>query len=314
MKFRLENKCLLVYVFCYLTQIYAQVCRTPCSCPWVPPRCPPGVPLIMDGCGCCRICARRLGEACNHIYLCDQSQGLLCDLSTSANGREGTCNYNYDGSCEIDGKVYKDGETFEPSCKFQCQCQDGGVICTPLCSEDIQLPTPECPSPRRIEIPGKCCQEWICEDQRGQLADNHINGAIVPNGSPHNRPFLCPEWSTEWGACSTSCGMGFSLRVSNKNPHCRLETQSRLCMVRPCGQIMSNPGRAVCTPNVVTPHPIRFEFQDCVSVKTFVVVFCGFCGRRRCLPHQTSNEQVDFRCRSGHTKKSMMFIISCVCY
>lgn len=40
--------------------------------------------------------------------------------------------------------------------------------------------------------------------------------------------------TTEWSACSKSCGMGISARVTNNNPQCRLEKETRLCMVRPC--------------------------------------------------------------------------------
>uniref|UniRef100_A0A8C5QCN4 Cellular communication network factor 5 n=1 Tax=Leptobrachium leishanense TaxID=445787 RepID=A0A8C5QCN4_9ANUR len=316
MKVLLENRSALVLVSCLVTQIYAQLCRTPCSCSWIKPRCPAGVPLIMDGCGCCRICARRLGEPCNHIHLCDQTQELLCDFSTSSIGRDGTCNYNHDGSCEMDGKVYQDGDTFKPSCKFQCRCLDGGVTCTPLCSEDVQLPTAECPFPRRVEIPGKCCQEWICDGQRNRLSNDLVRGPIVPEGSPRIRPFICTEWSTEWSSCSTSCGMGVSSRVSNKNLECRLETQSRLCMVRPCREIIPNTNikNTACTPTIFSPNPVRFEIQDCVSIKAFAVIFCGSCGTRHCVPYQTSNELVDFHCRTGLMRKMMMFIKSCVCY
>ncbi|CAH2302910.1 WNT1-inducible-signaling pathway 2 [Pelobates cultripes] len=316
MKVLVKNRSCLVFVSCLVTQICAQLCRTPCYCPWIPPRCPVGVPLIMDGCGCCRICARRLGESCNQIYPCDQTQELTCDFSTSMDGRDGTCNYNHDGNCEHDGKVYQDGETFQPSCKFQCKCLEGGVTCTPLCSEDILLPTPECPSPKRVGIPGKCCQEWICDGQQNRISSVLVRGSSVPEGSPRSRPFTCTEWSTEWSACSVSCDMGVSMRVSNKNSHCRLEMQSRLCIVRPCRGIISttNMGSAGCTPTVFSSHPIRFEIQDCISVKTFKAAFCGSCGVRQCVPYQTSNELVDFQCRTGITRKMMMFIHSCVCY
>ncbi|KAM4622648.1 CCN family member 5-like [Discoglossus pictus] len=316
MKLELENRCLLVFLSCLLSQICAQLCRTPCSCPWIPPRCHAGVSLIIDGCGCCRICARQLGESCNHIYVCDQTKELHCDYSTSANEREGTCNYNHDGRCETDGRVYEDGETFQPSCKFQCKCIDGGVTCTPLCSEDVLLPNSECPSPRRIQIPGKCCQEWICDGQQSRISNELERGPKLLEESSHIRSFPCTEWSTEWSACSTSCGMGVSLRVSNKNEYCRLETQSRLCMVRPCRHILgiTNRGGTACKPNVFSPHQIRFEIQDCISTKMYTPMFCGVCGMRHCVPYHTADEMIDFQCRGGITKNLMMFIISCVCY
>lgn len=69
----------------------------------------------------------------------------------------------------MNGRLYRDGEVFQPSCKIQCHCLDGGFTCIPLCQEDVRLPTPDCPYPRRVEIPGKCCPEWICEAQ-----DQHL--------------------------------------------------------------------------------------------------------------------------------------------
>lgn len=44
----------------------------------------------------------------------------------------------------------------------------------------------------------------------------------------------CLVQTTEWSACSKTCGLGISTRVTNDNLECRLEKQSRLCMVRPC--------------------------------------------------------------------------------
>ncbi|NWI22005.1 WISP2 protein, partial [Crypturellus soui] len=145
-------------------QVCAQLCQRPCYCPWAPPRCPRGSRLVLDGCGCCKVCARRLGEPCDFLAVCDQSQGLVCDYSAARAGTAGTCNFEDDEeSCEVNGRVYQDGEVFQPSCKLQCRCSDGGVTCVPLCQEDVRLPTPDCPFPRRVDVPGKCCQEWICE-------------------------------------------------------------------------------------------------------------------------------------------------------
>ncbi len=44
----------------------------------------------------------------------------------------------------------------------------------------------------------------------------------------------CLVQTTEWSACSKTCGLGISTRVTNDNRDCRLEKQTRLCMVRPC--------------------------------------------------------------------------------
>lgn len=71
-----------------------------------------------------------------------------------------------DGSCEVNGRLYRDGETFQPHCRIRCQCEDGGFTCVPLCSEDVRLPSWDCPHPRRVEVPGKCCPEWVCDQGR----------------------------------------------------------------------------------------------------------------------------------------------------
>ncbi|XP_027501836.1 WNT1-inducible-signaling pathway protein 2 isoform X1 [Corapipo altera] len=170
MRLQLEKQLLFLSLLCILSKVCAQLCRRPCYCPWVPPRCPRGSPLVLDGCGCCKICARRLGEPCDFLHVCDQSQGLVCDYSTAPAGTGGTCNFEDDEEgCEVNGRVYRDGEIFQPSCKLQCRCLDGGFTCIPLCQEDVRLPTPDCPYPRRVEIPGKCCPEWICGAQ-----DQHL--------------------------------------------------------------------------------------------------------------------------------------------
>uniref|UniRef100_A0A8C3UR73 Cellular communication network factor 5 n=1 Tax=Catharus ustulatus TaxID=91951 RepID=A0A8C3UR73_CATUS len=187
MRLQLEKQLLFLSLLCILSKVCAQLCRRPCYCPWVPPRCPRGSPLVLDGCGCCKICARRLGEPCDFLHVCDQSQGLVCDYSSASAGTGGTCNFEDDEEgCEVNGRVYRDGEVFQPSCKIQCHCLDGGFTCIPLCQEDVRLPTPDCPHPRRVEIPGKCCPEWICEapDQH-LLRDARAGKRQLQGGDAH---------------------------------------------------------------------------------------------------------------------------------
>lgn len=59
-----------------------QYCRWPCQCPAAPPSCPPGVSQLMDGCDCCRTCARQVGQVCNEADTCDYHKGLYCDYSS----------------------------------------------------------------------------------------------------------------------------------------------------------------------------------------------------------------------------------------
>ncbi|XP_070444492.1 CCN family member 5 [Equus przewalskii] len=235
MRGTLQTHLLAFSLLCLFSKVCAQLCPTPCACPWPPPRCPLGVPLVLDGCNCCQVCARRLGEPCDHRHVCDSSQGLVCQPVPG--GRGAVCLWGEDdGRCEVNGRVYRDGETFQPHCRLRCRCEDGGFTCVPLCPEDVRLPSRDCPRPRRVDVPGRCCPEWVCDQGAGPgvqplpAQGPQFSGFVAPSspGIP------CPEWSTAWGPCSTTCGLGITTRVSNQNPFCRLETQRRLCLPGPC--------------------------------------------------------------------------------
>ncbi|KAJ8778172.1 hypothetical protein J1605_013888 [Eschrichtius robustus] len=74
-----------------------------------------------------------------------------------------------EGSCEVNGRLYRDGEIFQPHCRIRCRCEDGGFTCVPLCSEDVRLPSWDCPYPKKVEVPGKCCPEsWYHHTHRPQ--------------------------------------------------------------------------------------------------------------------------------------------------
>ena len=44
----------------------------------------------------------------------------------------------------------------------------------------------------------------------------------------------CIVWTSDWSPCSHSCGPGVSTRTTNRNWACRLQTETRLCQIRPC--------------------------------------------------------------------------------
>lgn len=72
-------------------QAAGQECSGQCSCPSTPPQCPPGVSLVLDGCGCCRVCAKQMGELCTEKDACDTHKGLYCDFGAPINRRIGVC-------------------------------------------------------------------------------------------------------------------------------------------------------------------------------------------------------------------------------
>lgn len=77
-------------------------------------------------------------------------------------------------NCVFDGVIYRSGETFQPSCKYQCTCADGQIGCVPRCEEDLLLPQPDCPAPRKVEVPGECCEKWVCDSsEKEALGDLH---------------------------------------------------------------------------------------------------------------------------------------------
>uniref|UniRef100_A0A8C9QW06 Cellular communication network factor 5 n=1 Tax=Scleropages formosus TaxID=113540 RepID=A0A8C9QW06_SCLFO len=312
--------CMLI--FSLLCQVWCQMCRGPCNCPSSVPRCPTGVPLVLDGCRCCRVCARQQGEACDDKYVCDAQRGLQCDYSASFPGGPGECVSQDELGCELNGVTYHEGQVFQPSCAVQCRCAGGGVTCVPLCTEDVRLPSPDCPQPQRVLLPGKCCKEWVCESLENSVSHEALSAprsdGTQPNLPGRGRVSNCVEQSTKWSACSHTCGPGASTRVSNRNPACRLELQSRQCQVRPCQAFPRRipVGSSHCEPSYRAPFPVRLEHQGCYSVRYYRPRYCGLCSDGRCCtPYRTHTVNVTFRCPRGPPlRHAVMAIDSCVCH
>uniref|UniRef100_A0A8C6USU7 Cellular communication network factor 5 n=1 Tax=Neogobius melanostomus TaxID=47308 RepID=A0A8C6USU7_9GOBI len=286
--------------YCNTGTVLCQVCPKPCRCPPDIPRCRAGVPLVWDGCGCCQVCARERGETCTERTPC--GRGLQCDYSASLPEEPGQCVGEEELGCELNGVSYSEGQAFRPSCDTLCRCRAGGVSCF-------------------VRLPGKCCREWVCESLENTVMQDQVysQSVFIPTGppSPPARP-RCVEQSTQWSACSLSCGMGISTRVSNQNPGCKLQLETRLCKVRPCGSDLPplRSPRGVCQPTVLSPGPVRLLHEGCSSTKTFRLKYCGLCSDSRCCsPHSTSTAQVAFTCPAGRRfQRAVMVVHSCVCH
>ncbi|KAM7382645.1 hypothetical protein PAMP_002367 [Pampus punctatissimus] len=322
-----------LFVFCFTAQVFtlvrSQVCPQRCQCPKEPPMCLPGVPLILDDCVCCLVCARQKGQICSEMNPCDTRKGLQCDYTADIHKRTGICAAHEGDVCVLDGSVYQNGQTFFPSCKYQCTCRDGQIACVPRCNVDVMLPGPDCPMPRRVQIPGECCEKWVCEPQAEASA---LGGFVMAAYRQEETlsfdgwdPSLnCIEQTTEWGACSQTCGMGVSTRVTNKNRRCELVKQSRLCLIRPCDDQKDQtqltqfaPKRgSKCQRMVRSNKAVHLSYKNCTSIQAYKPRYCGSCTDGRCCtPHRTKTTLVEFQCANGKTtKRPVMMILTCACH
>jgi len=76
---------------------------------------------------------------------------------------------------------------------------------------------------------------WTCTVEVG----GHLPTALLPQTSL-NEVNRCVRESTGWSACSVSCGVGVSVKITNDNEDCVTVHERRLCVVRPCGVDDSN--------------------------------------------------------------------------
>eukprot|EP00066_Takifugu_rubripes_P014638 XP_011603904.1 PREDICTED: protein NOV homolog [Takifugu rubripes] len=308
---------------------WSQVCPRRCQCPDEPPLCPPGVPLILDDCACCLVCARQRGQPCSDMNPCDTHKGLRCEYSTDVHKRTGICVAHGGDACVLDGSVYQSGQTFFPSCKYQCTCRDRQIGCVPRCNLDVMLPGPDCPMPRRVQVPGECCEKWVCDPQAeasalGGFAMAAYRQEETVRFDGWDSSLNCIEQTTEWGACSQTCGMGVSTRVTNKNRRCEMVKQSRLCTIRPCADQLDRRQLAYPAPKrgskcqrvVQSGTAVQLAYKNCTSIQAYKPRYCGSCTDGRCCtPHRTKTTLVDFQCTNGKSaRRPVMVILTCACH
>ncbi|PNI87553.1 WISP3 isoform 1 [Pan troglodytes] len=292
-----------------------QFCHWPCKCPHQKPRCPPGVSLVRDGCGCCKICAKQPGEICNEADLCDPHKGLYCDYSVDRPRYEtGVCAYLVAVGCEFNQVHYHNGQVFQPNPLFSCLCVSGAIGCTPLFIP--KLAGSHCSGAKG----GKKSDQSNCslEPLLQQLSTSY---KTMP--AYRNLPLIwkkkCLVQATKWTPCSRTCGMGISNRVTNENSNCEMRKEKRLCYIQPCDsnilKTIEIPKGKTCQPTFQLSKAEKFVFSGCSSTQSYKPTFCGIClDKRCCIPNKSKMITIQFDCpNEGSFKWKMLWITSCVC-
>eukprot|EP00079_Xenopus_tropicalis_P011283 XP_002936979.2 PREDICTED: WNT1-inducible-signaling pathway protein 3 [Xenopus tropicalis] len=290
-----------------------QFCHWPCKCSHQS-SCPPGMSRVKDGCGCCKICAKQLGESCNEADVCDHHRGLYCDYSADRPKYEvGICKYMLAVGCELNGVLYKNGQTFQPSPHYLCLCISDTIGCTPtLVGKQDQNQCVTSPGQPKISDNANCALEKDSYKPDYKFTPVYKVLPLVWKRK-------CLVHATQWSPCSKTCGMGISIRVSNENNKCERRQERRLCILRPCNATLLStikvPKGKTCQPTFQPPQPVKMVLSECSSVRTYKPTYCGVCKDRRCcIPNKSKMITVRFNCpNEGSFSWKMMWITSCVC-
>ncbi|CAH2252140.1 WNT1-inducible-signaling pathway 3 [Pelobates cultripes] len=288
-------------------------CQWPCKCSHER-TCPRGVSLVKDGCGCCKICAKQLGESCNEGDVCDHHRGLYCDYSADAPKFEvGICKYLLAVGCVLNGVLYQNGQTFQPSPLYICLCISDTIGCTPL----LMSKQGESQCVESTGLIKKSEQSSCALEKVQQITDSKF--IPVYKVLPLVWKRKCLVQATQWSPCSKTCDMGMSIRVTNENSKCELRKDRRLCYLRPCNSTLLNsieiPKDKTCQPTIQASQPMKFVLSECSSVRNYRPTYCGVCKDRRCcVPNKSKMITVQFHCPGeGSFTWKMMWITSCVC-
>ncbi|KAG5846713.1 hypothetical protein ANANG_G00117880 [Anguilla anguilla] len=292
-----------------------QYCRWPCRCP-SRPVCAPGVSMVLDGCGCCKACARQIGQACNEKDVCDPHKGMYCDFSADRPRFEvGVCAYMMGVGCELNGAFYDNGQAFQPSPLYKCTCIAGTIGCMPAF---VQKPAGLLgPAPLRAAGPPGSLRS------AGSAKKHQQDTTYQAMPAYRDRPLAwkknCLVQTTPWSPCSRTCGLGISVRVNNDNGKCEMRKDRRLCLLRPCEKSVIRsvkiPKGKTCRPKFQAKKAEKLTLSGCSSKQAYRPTYCGVCSDKRCcVPNKSRMVSVDFSCgKGGSVRWKMQWITSCVC-
>ncbi|CAG5123428.1 unnamed protein product, partial [Candidula unifasciata] len=330
-----------------------EFCHFPCQCRVEELTCQDGVSVIKDGCGCCFMCARQMGDMCSVRDLCDTAKNLYCDRKD--NNSTGLCKGKDKNPCLVDGVAYNDGEKFQPECSQLCTCQNGFYGCINTCPQELQKPSElTCHEPKLIQVKNKCCKEWSCQkmeasgmaglaQDRGLHSDNLIlqnpmwcdfsilivpkcenvfldqtsTSALLeePAYSTASSFQACYKKTTDWTPCSVTCDVGVSIRIVVDPMTCNSFQELQLCYLRPCGMSLDTLGREKCTPTTRSSRRFHIQYQDCLSVKDYNLKFCTNCKKNKCCyPYRSRTRLLEFQCSDGKRELyNYMWLKKCRC-
>ncbi|XP_012684513.1 CCN family member 1-like [Clupea harengus] len=204
-------------------------------------------------------------------------------------------------------------------CCFSVECHKGAL--PPLLPpKQKQKPRPK-QHQNQIHHDDHSQTQYRVDDNRvsNNVADRVVNWADeqgykhLPVWSPAQR---CVVQTTDWSACSSSCGMGVSSRITNGNAQCKLQKETRLCNIRPCSSLDIPPKKGKkCSRTRKSPEPVRFSYAGCRSVRLYRPNYCGVCVDGRCCqPTRARTVLVPFQCQGGErVERAVMFVQSCRC-
>ncbi|XP_061842870.1 cellular communication network factor 6 [Nerophis lumbriciformis] len=286
-----------------------QFCHWPCKC-GQRPQCQPGVSSVLDGCGCCKSCAKQIGEVCNERDVCDPHKGMYCDFSADTpNFQLGVCAYLLGVGCDLNGGQYENGEAFQPSPLYKCTCIAGVIGCTPAFLQKpaaLLGPAPLIGNKAASLSPQKHAQDTV-----------YMSAYRDPNVAWKKN---CLIQTTIWSPCSKSCGLGISVRVTNDNRKCEMTKERRLCQLRPCRKNTRSGAKVAkgkrCQAQFQATRAEVLRLSGCTSTRSFRPTYCGTCTHlhRCCSPNKSRIIKVTFTCSGGtQVEWKMQWITSCVC-
>jgi len=273
---------------------------------------------------CCHVCGQQRDKQCSEIKPCDTTLRLECEY-TNKKQKTGVCQPKPGRECWADDRNFASGDDFWPNCNTQCFCIDGGIACRQAKSSE-----PDC-------LPG----ENIIHQEARMDPPSQI---FFREANEEHGIKSCSVQTTQWSPCSRTCGWGFSERVTNNNPECKLEKEIMLCKMRACEESLSQ-GSQLSRSSRYNPRnsgsrysrrynyansrskrqlekcsirkggkvrakraeKSKIVFSGCASKKSVAMKYCPVCPTERCCPDMAPIDNQNNEKYKGFKVKDVAF-------